>query len=276
MTDPADTTPALTAEDAEALRRPFEPNQIGKLPRVTCKDCSDRRCQRHQKSKCDACRNFISTAHIHLDFVGHAAVTDRLLKVDPFWSWEPVAYDADGGPLVRVNGKEAELWIRLTIKGVTRLGIGTAATGSFELGKQLISDAIRNAAMRFGVALDLWAKENLVEFAQAARGGSPAAAGEATRQGAPADPPPEDPWQGAIDAKEAAESPLLDTKGRLARAMFAELGKAGIPEEERLEQTGLIIGRTITSSKEMTDAEAQAVIDHLTALRRGTQPEATP
>ena len=31
----------------------------------------------------------------------------------------------------------------------------------FELEKQLISDAIRNAAMRFGVALDLWAKEDL-------------------------------------------------------------------------------------------------------------------
>ena len=32
---------------------------------------------------------------------------------------------------------------------------------AFEVHKQLISDALRNAAMRFGVALDLWSKEDL-------------------------------------------------------------------------------------------------------------------
>lgn len=72
-------------------------------------------------------------------------------------------------------------------------------------------------------------------------------------------PPPEDPWQSAIDAK---ESGLLDTKGPLAKAMFAALNKAGIPEEERLEQTGLIIGRAITSSKEMTPDDARTVLRH--------------
>jgi len=48
------------------------------------------------------------------------------------------------------------LWIRLTIAGVTRPGFGCGKNA-----REAISDAIRNAAMRFGVALDLWAKEDL-------------------------------------------------------------------------------------------------------------------
>lgn len=123
----------MTEEAAKALREPFPESSIGKLPK----------------------------AGIQLDYVGHAAVTDRLLAVDPLWSWEPVAYDPTGAPLVTERGKDAVLWIRLTVCGVTRLGVGIVASNAFELEKQLISDALRNAAMRFGVALDLWAKENL-------------------------------------------------------------------------------------------------------------------
>lgn len=121
----------MNAEQAAALRVPFPPEQIGKLPK----------------------------AGITLDFAGHAVVTARLLDVDPAWSWEPVAFADDGGPMIRYGQKEASLWIRLTVCGVTRLGVGTAPAGAFELEKQLISDALRNAAMRFGVALDLWSKE---------------------------------------------------------------------------------------------------------------------
>ncbi len=86
-------------------------------------------------------------------------VTDRLLEVDPEWSWEPLAFDADGTPLVRYRDGDAVLWIRLTIAGMTRLGVGIVQATAFELEKQLISDALRNGAMRFGVALDLWSKE---------------------------------------------------------------------------------------------------------------------
>lgn len=121
--------PSPTAQ----LREPFPPEVIGKLPK----------------------------GGTMLDYVGHAAVTDRLLQVDPEWTWEPMAYAPDGGPLIRQEGTDSVLWIRLTVAGMTRPGVGIAATKSFELSKQLISDAIRNAAMRFGVALDLWSKEDL-------------------------------------------------------------------------------------------------------------------
>lgn len=123
----------LTADKAKALREPFPAASIGKLPK----------------------------GGATLDYVGHAAVTDRLLAVDPLWTWEPVAFDEQGLPLVAERGKDAVLWIRLTVCGHTRLGVGIVPAGAFERDKQLISDAIRNAAMRFGVALDLWAKEDL-------------------------------------------------------------------------------------------------------------------
>lgn len=172
----------MTEEAAKALRADFEPGSIGKLPRVTCKDCSDKNtnCTKHQRSKCTVCGNYISTAHIHLDYVGHAAVTDRLLQVDPEWSWEPVAFDVEGAPLIKRDGKEARLWVRLTICGVTRLGVGSAKADSFELDKQLIGDAIRNAAMRFGVALSLWSKEDLHQDEPSAPEPSPPAGVDAT------------------------------------------------------------------------------------------------
>lgn len=123
----------MNPEQAAQLRAPFPKEQIGKLPR----------------------------AGTMLSYVGHSAVTDRLLAVDPEWSWEPLAFAEDGTPLITSRGNDAVMWIRMTVAGMTRLGVGIAPAKSFELEKQLISDAIRNAAMRFGVALDLWSKEDL-------------------------------------------------------------------------------------------------------------------
>ncbi|MCP4961983.1 MAG: hypothetical protein GY925_22285, partial [Actinomycetia bacterium] len=138
------------SERAEAARpallEPFPPSAIGKKPQKTGPA---------------------------LDYVGHAAVTQRLLTVDPLWNWEPVAWDSSGRPKVntvthisyRKNGPDVEttecsMWIKMTVAGVTRLGVGTAELGT-DIDKRLISDAIRNAAMRFGVGLDLWSKEDL-------------------------------------------------------------------------------------------------------------------
>lgn len=145
------------ASSAAALREPFPASAIGVLPRAKQKDAP--------KGHCNECGGYHGLPAVHLDYVGHAAVTDRLLTVDPSWTWEPLALAADGGPLIRQVGSDAELWISLTVCGHTRIGVGTAPSKSFELSKQLVSDAIRNAAMRFGVALDLWAKEDLHEIA---------------------------------------------------------------------------------------------------------------
>lgn len=138
-----------------SLRAPFPDDEVGKLPRSTCRACSDsprKRCDQHQwVSNCGLCHGSHSSATMHLDYVGHADVTARLLAVDPEWTWAPFS-EAEVlalPPALRTAG----LWIHLTVLGVTRPGFGDGKNA-----KECIGDALRNAAMRFGVALDLWAK----------------------------------------------------------------------------------------------------------------------
>lgn len=113
------------------MREPFPANQISYLPK----------------------------GGVKLAYVGHAALTDRLLDVDPMWNWEPLAIGETGLPVLDQFGG---MWIKLTVCGVTRLGYGHA--GNKEGGdaiKEVIGDAMRNSAMRFGAALDLWHKGDL-------------------------------------------------------------------------------------------------------------------
>jgi len=115
------------------LREPFPPNQIS---------------QRQQ-----------SRGGPMLSYVGHAALTDRLLDADPQWNWEPLAFGPEGLPVIDTIGG---MWIKLTVCGVTRLGYGDAQgkEGPNAI-KEVIGDALRNAAMRFGAALELWHKGEL-------------------------------------------------------------------------------------------------------------------
>lgn len=133
------------------LREPFPPHQISKLPKPKSKDSP--------KGKCAECGGWHGLPAVHLDYVGHAALTDRLLDADPAWTWEPLALDDKGLPALDNNGG---LWIKLTVAGVARLGYGDAQgkTGGDAM-KERIGDALRNAAMRFGAALDLWHKGEL-------------------------------------------------------------------------------------------------------------------
>lgn len=148
------------------LREEFEPEHVAKRPQVNCYWCTQANrakrgstCNDHRMAKCAGCGNYITTGHIHLDYVGHAEATNRLLDADLEWTWEPLARDARGLPAFDDDGG---LWIRLTVAGVTRLGYGSAdgKRGSNAV-KEAIGDALRNAGMRFGMALNLWAKTDL-------------------------------------------------------------------------------------------------------------------
>jgi len=124
----------VNEQEAAALRKPFDRKHIDQIPK---------------RSK--------NGGTIYLDYVGHAHVTDRLLQVDPEWNWMFASTDDNGNPVIDEFGG---IWIFLTVCGVTRIGYGWA---DGEVGgnaiKEAIGDAIRNASMRFGVALDLWMKE---------------------------------------------------------------------------------------------------------------------
>jgi hypothetical protein len=94
-----------------------------------------------------------------LSFVGHADVTKMLIEVDPCWTWEPVAFDADGLPAYRVENGMAHMAGWMTIHGVRRLGIGSCLPNKPDLLKELASDLIRNCGMRYGFCLSLWTKQ---------------------------------------------------------------------------------------------------------------------
>ncbi|WP_200886435.1 hypothetical protein [Rhodococcus sp. Chr-9] len=155
----------MTDERLKALakmREPFADHQINVLPKPYSKDAP--------KEFCRLCNSRHGMPAAHLDYVGHAALTDRLLEVDPEWSWEPFALDASGLPLFDRNGG---LWIRLTVCGVMRIGYGDmGGKNGANAVKEAIGDALRNAGMRFGAALDLWHKGDLHD-AEAARNDGP-------------------------------------------------------------------------------------------------------
>jgi hypothetical protein len=119
----------MKPEQSDALLAPFPKSQIQQLPK----------------------------GGIRLDYVSHGNVTRRLLEVDPDWNWEPLSFDDQGLPLFDERGG---LWIKLTVCGITRIGYGEPqGSDTYDRIKGAIGNAIRVAAMRFGVALDLWAKD---------------------------------------------------------------------------------------------------------------------
>ncbi len=140
------------------MRTPFPDNQIGKLAKGSK---AQTQCDAKEKINCTICGGWHHPKMIHLDYVGHAALTDRLLDVDTNWTWEPLALK-DGLPAFDSSGG---LWIKLTVLGITRIGYGNAQESEYkEVGsreKEVIGDALRNAAMRFGAALELWHKGEL-------------------------------------------------------------------------------------------------------------------
>lgn len=186
MTEPIpgpldEAVPSPPDRTLAALRAPLPANLISKLPGGIPKELKE------QKSHCDVCHGYHGPASFHLDYAGHAAITDRLLSVDPHWSWEPLAFDGQGLPLYETDrtGQPIGLWIRLTVGGMTRIGFGDAVGKQWgpTAIKEVIGDALRNSAMRFGVGLDLWHKGDL-----------DAATGQ-----------DEDPGDGLLDAQECAD-----------------------------------------------------------------------
>lgn len=99
---------------------------------------------------------------VYLDYVGHADITKILIEVDPLWNWEPVAWE-HGRPAITERDGIATLWVRLTLLGKSMLGCGSVHATKEDLDKELIGDALRNAAMRFGIALALWSNAEWAE-----------------------------------------------------------------------------------------------------------------
>jgi len=147
----------MSSDKLQELRKPFEENLVNWLPKPMLKREDMDKIPKHT---CPVCGQWHAKDKVmHLSYVGHAALTDRLLDVDPLWSWEPLSFDDRGLPQLDQDGG---MWIKLTVLGITRLGYGDAGTKKGpDATKERIGDALRNAAMRFGCALEFWHKGDL-------------------------------------------------------------------------------------------------------------------
>jgi len=96
---------------------------------------------------------------INLAYVSHADITKILIEIDPTWNWQPVAWD-NGRPAIHVENGTATMWATLTLLGKSLLGVGSVRADKQDLDKELIGDFLRNASMRFGIALSLWSKQD--------------------------------------------------------------------------------------------------------------------
>lgn len=266
----------LTIANANALREEFDPRTVGLLPKPYDKNAA--------KKNCQECGGYHSPG-VHIPYIGHAAVTDRLLAVDPYWNWEPVVVDEYGFPALSRNG---DLWIRLTVCGVTRLGVGDGNSI-----KEKIGDALRNAAMRFGVALQMWSKAEL-EFAATVVPNHTDDTPDPD-QPVPADsksanaalraliPAGIDPASGEIETDEAyaaaggQDTPKLPQK--VMRALQASFRDAGISDrDEKLSYCGWAIRHDgpIASTNDLTPEEASTVISALKERVRKEREEVQP
>ena len=232
----------------ENLLKPFSDNEINKLPKPYSKDSV--------KGTCKDCGGYHGLPAAHLDYVGHAALTKRLLETDLQWTWEPVAFGDDGLPKLDPTGG---LWIRLTVCGVTRLGYGSAdgKTGPNAI-KEAIGDALRNAGMRFGAALDLWHKGDLWDVKEAKGvdddgviigAGNTKVATNAKKEAEPAKEYPEDVLFAASSAMDFIEA--VETEAEL-KAWY------GTPAIQKLLEVRVdLAGTTIKSATKARVAQFQ-------------------
>lgn len=151
----------MRTDDYEArltlLSKVFPADEVEKLPKqMSRNDDTKYGCKRGTQASADG--HFCGGYHarsMHLDYIGHAGITDRLNQVDPLWFWKPMAHSQSGTPLIENGG----MWGYLTVLGVTRIGYGDApGKNGGNAMKEIIGDFLRNAAMRFGVGTYLWGK----------------------------------------------------------------------------------------------------------------------
>lgn len=213
QTEATENTQAPVADDPQPdldrlegawkeLARPFRPEEIEILAKPAGR--YDKQAQKFQcvepnrNATADGiyCGGFHQRS-IHLRYVGHAGITMRLNEVDPAWNWEPLSWTPAGLPYIE-NGA---LWIKLTVLGVTRLGVGDSERGQgVNAIKEMIGDALRNAAMRFGVGTYLWSKSEKAAQLQAGQFEDEQPAPAPAPQQQPAAPIPT-PWHDEAEAK---------------------------------------------------------------------------
>ena len=169
-----------------------------------------------------------------LDYLGHAELTKILIAVDPMWNWRPLEI-RDGAPVINVDNGIATMWIELTVLGKTIIGVGSCKADKDDRAKELIGDALRNAGMRFGIAVNLWSK-----------------ADAATPSTKPVSKP-----SGPM------RPPVKQASTQISKALVTVVTKAAEKRGEPLTVVREIINRQIADISELTMDEARHTVDEL-------------
>lgn len=139
---------------ARQLREPLPSEQVGKLPKIGKNQATQ------EKRDCRYCGGWHQpiTDRQHVDYVSHTITTDRLNTIvgQDGWSHTIDRIQEHGGHVVGILAT-------LTIAGVSKQEAGDPGKQSTwgEEMKLAISDWLPRAAMRFGLGLDVWAKQPL-------------------------------------------------------------------------------------------------------------------
>ena len=96
---------------------------------------------------------------VSLSYVSHADVCRILIEVDPLWSWQPIEW-VNGRPAMNVENGTATMWGTLTLLGKSMIGVGSVRADKQDYEKEVVGDFLRNASMRFGIAISLWSKQD--------------------------------------------------------------------------------------------------------------------
>jgi len=137
LNDPP-TTPALTAKHVAHLRQPFTPESV--------------------KWRADAKEPDASGNVRCVLYIDSRLAIERLSEVDPCWQDQYKAVGASPGDPLGVRN-HAPVLCALTMHGVTRHGIGqlTSTKEDGKYAKSVFSDALKRAAVQFGVGSFLYA-----------------------------------------------------------------------------------------------------------------------
>lgn len=220
----------------DALAAPFPVEDIERKPQQVKRGDQPRwECREGTPASKDGiyCGGYHGQA-VHLDYIGHAGITGRLNDVctPAGWTWEPLSTDPTGLPFVR----EGSMWIRLGIRDpftgewVWKLGVGDDDGGTRP--KVMIGDALRNAAMRFGVGLYLWSKSEraraLTDFEAPSQANTLRQAAEAAHAAQEAPQEPREPT-----AAQAAVQVTIGDLDERGRATLLELWNGNVATRGR-------------------------------------------
>jgi hypothetical protein len=109
----------------------------------------------------------IPRSGINLSYVSHAEITRILIDIDPMWNWQPASW-IDGRPAINITNGVATMWATLTLLNKSLIGVGSVRSDKPDYEKELIGDFLRNAAMRFGICLSLWSKQDFSQHQEPA------------------------------------------------------------------------------------------------------------